>query len=285
MEKKKFFLKMPSLQYFAAGQTGVSNLINPQVMGDMISAELPNALRFAPLADPDYTLQGRPGNTITVPKYGYIGEAVDVAEFAAIPIEQLTTSSTQATIKKAGKGVEISDEAVLSGMGDPIGEGNKQLKMSIAHKVDTDALTALRSGSITAGGATTAIDAAVDAALVAFNEEDLGNTTFVMVNRKGYSKLSKAEGYTRGGDLADRVFMTGQIGDFMGATVVISNRLADGEALVVQPGALGLLMKRSAEVEKDRDIVHKTTIVTADQHYSVYLKDNTKVVKVTYQTT
>lgn len=282
METKQELYRL-DLQFFAAGQTGVSQLINPQVMGDMISAELPNALKFAPLADVDNTLQARAGNTITVPRYAYIGPAVDVAEFGAIPIEQLTTSTTTATIKKAGKGVEISDEAVLTGLGDPIGEGNKQIKMSIADKIDNDSLAALKTATITAGSATTEIDVAIDAALVAFNEEEFGGTVYVLVSPKGYAALRKSPSFVRDTQLADRVALTGQVGDFLGATIAISRKLVDGEALMVKPGALGILMKRNVDVESDRDIIHKTTIITGDEHYGVYLKDNTKLVKVTHK--
>lgn len=50
---------------------------------------------------------------------------------------------------------------------------------------------------------------------------------------------------------------------------------------MVKAGALGIYMKRNAQVESDRDIVNKTTVITADQHYGVHLKDDTKVVAIT----
>ena len=66
--------------------TKIADLINPEVLEDMISAELPNAITFAPLAVVGTRLEGRAGNTITMPKFGYIGDAVDVAEGEDIPI-------------------------------------------------------------------------------------------------------------------------------------------------------------------------------------------------------
>ena len=53
----------------ATGTTKLDNLINPQVMADMISAGLPKAIKFSPIAKVDNTLEGVAGNTITVPQY------------------------------------------------------------------------------------------------------------------------------------------------------------------------------------------------------------------------
>ena len=48
-------------------QTKLANLVNPEVMADMIDKKLVDLMKFAPLADIDTTLQGRPGDTITLP--------------------------------------------------------------------------------------------------------------------------------------------------------------------------------------------------------------------------
>ena len=123
--------------------TLLANLINPQVMADLIDKKLVNLMRFAPLATIDATLQGRPGNTITVPSFNYIGDAATVAEGADISISQLTATPATATIHKIGNGVQITDEAVLSGLGDPIGEAVKQLSLSIASQVDNEFINVL----------------------------------------------------------------------------------------------------------------------------------------------
>ena len=60
--------------------TMLENLIDPEVMAPMISAKIEKAIVATPFAKIDTTLAGRPGDTITVPKYIYIGDAEDLAE-------------------------------------------------------------------------------------------------------------------------------------------------------------------------------------------------------------
>ncbi len=124
--------------------TKIADLIDPEVMGDMVSARIPKKLRVAPFAKVDDTLAGVPGDTITVPAYAYIGDADIVAEGEAVTIEKMTTSTRKATVKKAMKGIGLTDEAVLSGYGNPVGEANTQLAMAIAAKIAAKSPTMIR---------------------------------------------------------------------------------------------------------------------------------------------
>ena len=129
--------------------TKLANLVNPEVMGDMIAAGLPKAIKFTQICKIDNTLEGRPGSTITIPAFKYIGDAQDVAEGAAIDVSKLEASTAQVSVKKVGKAAEITDEAALSGYGDPVGETQRQLLMSIASKVDEDIVTELGTTTLT----------------------------------------------------------------------------------------------------------------------------------------
>lgn len=264
-------------------QTKISNLINPEVMADMISAELPKKIKFAPLARIDRTLVGQPGNTITVPKYAYIGDAEDVAEGVAIGTVVLTASTTQATVKKAGKGIELTDEAVLSGYGDPIGEGEGQLLMSIASKVDNDFVTALGGATLShTVAATISYNAIVDA-VDKFEEED-EEAKILFIHPKQATTLRKDPDFIAN---VQNAYMTGVIGEIGGCQVVRSKKvpLVAGTPnkynnFIVKQGAVDIYLKRDVQVESDRDIQTKTTMITADEHYTVVLADDSKVVKL-----
>jgi len=262
--------------------TMLQNMVDPQVLADMISAELENAIRFAPLARVDRTLEGRPGSTITVPKFKYIGDATDVEEGQEIDLTLLETSTEDFTIKKAGKGVEITDEAVLSGYGDPIGEAGKQLLMAIANKVDNDVLAALDTTTLeyTAGTAWN-LDT-ISGAMDIFNDED-DEPMVLILNPKDASKLRKAvaNDWERASDLGDNIIVSGTYGGVLGAQVVRSKKVTEGTGYLVKQGALAIYMKRNVEIEDDRDILRKTTVFTADQHYGAHLYDESKAIKIT----
>ena len=263
-----------------ANATKLEQLINPEVMGAFAERKLEAEFKFAPLAVVGHELQGQAGDTLTIPVWGYIGKADDVAEGQPIPISKMGQTKTTVKVKKAGKGIELTDEAVLSGLGDAVGEGEKQLAESILDKVNKDCFDALMGTTTlqhTATGDVLNSDAVADA-LVQF-KEDVHEGQVLFVSPKRYAQLRKDPAWVT--VLAGEKFISGQVGEIMGCSVVVSNTMADDKALIVRAGALGLELKRDTMIETDRDIIHKSTIITIDKHYVAYLKDASKVIKVT----
>ena len=64
--------------------TKITDLVNPMVMADAISAKLEKKLAVTPFAKIDDSLTGVPGDTVYVPQYAYIGDATDVGEGDAV---------------------------------------------------------------------------------------------------------------------------------------------------------------------------------------------------------
>lgn len=286
-----------------ANVTKLENLINPQVMADMISATLPKKIKFSPIAHIDTTLVGRAGDTITIPKYAYIGDAEDVAEGVAMGTTVLTASSTQATVKKAGKAVEITDESALSAYGDPTGEATKQLGDSIASKVDNDCYEELCKATLTYDGSAGKIsyDGVVKANTKFESEADEGMEKVLFVHPLQEETILLDENFMSKDKYPLDVVMTGVIGKINGCQVVKSKKVKDdgagnwlnpivivskadpneapeADGVAPEDAAITIYLKRNVEVETDRDILAKTTVISADEHYVAKLTNESKVV-------
>lgn len=281
------------------GTTMLSDLIVPQVMADMISAKLPTKLMFKPLAAIDNTLAGVPGNKITVPRYAYIGDAAEIAEGAKMGTAKLQTSTTQFTIKKIGKAVEITDEAVLSGYGNPAAEAQKQILMAIASKIDADCADALQTSKLVYDGSAGIINynGVVDATDLFTEEEQSRKVLFI--HSKQLTQIRKDPDFLDKNKYNMDLMMTGAIGMIAGCEVVVSNRVKLASGVYFNPivkqtqtaeteddaPALTIYMKRSVLVESTRDALASKTTPSATEHYGVALTNESKVVIAKFKST
>lgn len=280
----------------ATGTTKLAQLVNPEVMADMISARLEQAIKVTPFAKVDRTLEGTPGNTITVPQYKYIGDAEDVGEGADFTMTQLEATTSKVTVKKAGKGIEITDEALLSAYGDPMNEATNQLTKSIASKIDVDCMEALQTATVEYDGSAGIIsyDGIVDA-IDKFQEED-DQDKVMFVHPSQVTQLRKDPDFQDKNKYPMDVIMNGVIGRIGGAQIVPSKKVKDDGSNYICPivqltseetdtevPALTIYMKRDVAVESDRNIKNKTTMITADEHYVASLSNDSKVVKAKFK--
>lgn len=273
-------------------QTKIAQMVNPEVLADMVSAKLPKMIKFTPLAYVERELVGQPGNTVTVAKWVYSGDAKDITEGEAIVPDQLTTDKSTMTIKKAGKGVEVTDEALLSGYGDPLGQAAHQISLAIANKVDNDLVVEGKKATQYVDDAPTT-GAALDKALAVFEDEE--DARYVaLVNPKDAIELraDTVKEWVRGSEIGANIVISGTFGETHGVQIVRSKKVEKGKGFLVKVsavetdtddvakyGAFVINLKRDVAVETDRDILKKTTVITGDEHYGVYLYDPTKVVK------
>lgn len=267
--------------------TLLANLIDPQVIADFLDTKYVDLMRFAPLATIDTTLVGRPGSTISLPSYTYIGDSTTVGEGTDIPIAQLTSSMTPVSIHKIGKGVQITDEAVLSGLGDPVGEAISQLALSIASGLDNEllnTLTAIASPMVQAVTTPGTLDFDDIADALELFGEDIDGTKVLLVSPKQYTGLRKSPDWLPASDIAADIAIKGVVGEVQGCQVLVSNKLKEASnkenAFIVKPGALRVFAKRDTLVESDRDIVNKSTVLTADKHFAPYLYDASKAIRI-----
>ena len=175
-------------------QTLLANLVNPEVLAPMINKKLTDYMKFAPLATIDDTLVGQPGNTVFMPYFNYIGDAAVLAEGVSLTPSLLSTGMTNVTIEKIAKGVELTDEAILSGYGDPYGEAADQIAHAIANAVDNKVLSILHAitGTMaysTVNNTTLPTDTDIISALELFGEDIEDGQSVALVSPAVYTAM------------------------------------------------------------------------------------------------
>lgn len=289
-----------------ANETMRADLYVPEVWGDMAHAEfLKRAIIGTSTAVvTDNELVGKPGESVTFPKWETLGDLDDLTEGVAMTTETMGQSSTQAKIKEAGKAVEITDTASLTGIGNPQDEAIRQFGILAARKIDADLITAalrvdangkktpknssgteikplqatITGGKITWGGLVDAIEQFGDD----FEPDEF---TGLFIRSKQRSQIMKDDDFIKASELSasgqGSLVARGVIGAIAGLPVYVTDRLPENKAVVLRRSSLGLKYKRRPIVERDRDILKRTTVVTTHMHYAVHRISDRGVLEVT----
>lgn len=277
--------------------TTMANMINPQVMGDMIDAKIEALLKITPYAKVDTTLQGVPGDTKTVPSWNYIGDAEDVAEGAEVDLTAMTASSTTFTIKKAMKSVGLTQEAINSGLGNPIGQAEKQLAKAIAGKVDNDVLAAALTATTTVGDGKAVIgyDGIVDA-VAKFEDEEDGIDKVMFISPKQEATLLKDPDFISADKFQAGVAVNGAIGKIAGCWIKKSNKIKAKSGVFTNPilkmepdsaeteytedelPAITIFLKKDTQTDHDWKPRTQTHEITTAKYYGVAKTNDAKLV-------
>lgn len=220
--------------------TNVTTLINgdvfdPEVVSDMINAKVTKKAVMSGYIKVDSTLSGVPGSTVTIPRWGYIGEAVDLVEGQTIDTTKMAFTTAQYGIKKIGKGVMLTDEAQLSGYGNPMGTATNQIAMSISEKLDNDRVAVLYESKnvVDASSATIKYAAIVDG-VDAFGEEEESRKV-ILIHSKQKTQLRKDADFLSADKFQAGVMVNGAIGRVAGCDVVVSNKVKVEDGVYFNP--------------------------------------------------
>ena len=276
--------------------TMMSNMINPEVMGDMINAKIEALAKLTPYAKVDTTLVGVPGDTKTVPSWNYIGDAEDVAEGAEVGLTQMTAASTTFTIKKAMKAVGITQEAINSGLGNPVGQAEHQLAKSIAGKVDNDVVEAALTGTVAVDtGAVIGYEGVVNA-VTKFEDEEDGIEKVMFINPKQEAQLLVDPMFTSADRFTAGVAVNGAIGKIAGCWVKKSKKIkaksgvytcpiikmepdsAETEYTEDELPALTIFLKKETQVDHEWFPKKQQHDITAAKYYGVAKTNDAKIV-------
>ena len=277
--------------------TMMEQMINPEVMGDMINAKIEALAKLTPYARIDTTLQGVPGDTKTVPSWNYIGDAEDVAEGAEVGLSQMTASSTTFTIKKAMKAVGITQEAINSGLGNPVGQAEHQLAKAIVGKVDNDVLDAALTATNVAGAGDAVIGYdGIVAAVTKFEDEEDGTEKVMFINPKQEAQLLVDPNFLSADKFQSGVAVNGSIGKIAGCWIKKSKKVkaksgvytcpiiklepdsAETEYTEDELPALTIFLKKDVQVDHEWFPKKQQHDITAAKYYGVALTNSAKVV-------
>lgn len=267
--------------------TKLENLFVPEVIAQEVEQKLIDKLVMEQFMEVDSTLQGRAGDTVTLPSFKYIGDAADVAEGEAIPTAALQSATRQATIKKIGKGVPVTDEAVLSGYGDPIGEATSQLAVAIKSKLDADTQamldTDVKAGMTVGDGSAELDDALISKALVKYGE-DIEGQMVCPINPDQLASLRDNNFFVPASEIGADIKVNGSLGMIHGVQFVIRNRVKANEGkinnYIIKERPIKYLLKRDILVETERDASKQITTIYASKLGDAFLYDESKVVKI-----
>ena len=228
------------------------DVFDPQVVSDMINAKVTKKAVMTGYIKVDNTLEGVAGSKVTIPKWGYIGDAEDYAEGEPIDTTKMAYTTAEYGIKKIGKGVRLTDEAQLSGFGNPMGTATNQIAMSISAKLDNDRVAVLYDSKNVCDKSDAVFKyASVVDAVDMFNEEEESKKV-ILIHSKQKTQLRKDSEFISHEKLGAEILVNGAIGRIAGCDIVVSNKVKCEGGVYYNPI---IKLDNDAETEDDMSAV------------------------------
>ena len=275
----------------------MSNLVNknvivPDVYAQLVREKIAGKVKVAQCAENLGAIVDKEiGETITFPKWKYIGDAEDIAPGTAMSTVEMEQTNTTAEIKMiAAKGVKVYDYDNMTALGRALEEGASQQAESIARKLDTDliaeALTSPFKKQISAKNEITE-EELLGALSLYGDDRDTADFHAIVCHSKFATSFYRMNGFVKR-DITyvadgNGIVTNGVIGSYMGIPVVLSDRLydntnAEGFLLFIKKGSLGYMPKENPFVETEREASKRCTNVYTSQIYAVKLTDEAGIV-------
>lgn len=262
--------------------TLTTNVIVPEVLADYVEAKLGDNSVFAPLCDEDNSLVGGEGNTLTVPKYSYIGAATVVAENGQISTTALNATSVDKKVEKYAKGVQVTDEALMSAYGDIASETGTQLAKAIDDLADAKIEAELNDACTLAIVLPSLSSDGIIDALAIFGEDEAGAKSMVL-SAKDLASLRKDDDYVKNSDRGSEMVIKGETGEIWGCGLIPSNRCVKATervAYIIKPGAIKKINKKGVAIEPKREADFARTSWFATKYAIPYLQNESKAIKI-----
>lgn len=273
--------------------TQISDIIDPEVLADQISAKFPDKLVLGQSAlvevDTEFPL-GSPGDKFKIPFWKRIGAFGDMTEGTPLTTAKIQTNAEYATVLRGGAAYEVLDTASLVSKADPVDEISNQVARRAAEYIDAKLTLELNKTPNTFNQNTSQIDSvhtmtqnAIITALVNTLGDNyaavVGNGGAIIMHSKVYGDLLKTAAIQNQYQSGLDVIRTGLVPTLLGLPIFVSDLVTTTtssvttlyDTYVVGPGALGLFYQRQVMVEFDRDVLLKADVISADTHFAPHL--------------
>lgn len=251
------------------------NFILESKLNDLLETKL----NTRSLMTVDNSLAEGPGMKKIINVYNYEGAVEALAMGEANTVKgQVTFSPVEYVVGVHQQTFEYYDEQVMI---DPkiLDMAIKGASQTMVNDMNDKFFAELAKATLTstyAAGEAFDYNAVVDA-LDVLNVEEESNLVLIMgIDLRTAIRKDPDFKASRAGD----ILYNGQIGSIAGVPVVISNLVPEGEAYLMEKGAISLFVKKESEVEQDRDIETRENTVVMRKVALVALTDATKVVKI-----
>ncbi len=267
------------------------NMIIPEVYAELVREKIAGKCKVAQFCVVKGDLQGKPGETLKLPAYKYIGDAKDWEIGTAMTAGELEQTTTDLTIKAvAAPGINVYDYDNEVEMGNALQEGASQQSVSISRKMDTDAINAALTSPLKkklAAKNKVTQDEMIEILGLYGDDRDSADFDAIVIHSAFAPSFYAMDMFTsREKTMAkdgNGIAVNGVIGYFLDIPVVLSDRLYDttnteGFILVMKKGALGIVPKEVPFVEVARDASKRLSTVYTSDLYALGLIDDTAIV-------
>lgn len=268
-----------------------TNVIVPEVYASLVREKVAGKCKIAQFLVNLGDLHGKVGETLTMPKWAYIGDAKDWDINTPMDVTKMKQTSTTATIKAiAAPAVEVADYDNEVELGNAIEEAANQQAEGISRKYDTDAIACALESPLKYKLATknTVTQDELIAMLGLYGDDrDSADFDAIVIHSAFAPSFYKMDMFVKR-DLTmatdgNGVAVNGCIGYFLNIPVILSDRLYDssnteGFILMMKKNAISIIPKENPFAETARDASLRRTTIYLSQFYAMSLTDDEAVV-------
>lgn len=267
------------------------NVIVPEVYAQLVREKIAGKVKVAQFLVNLGDLHGKVGETLQMPKWSFVGSAVDWDINTPMDVTKMKQTSTSATIKAiAAPAIEVADYDDVVELGNAIEEGASQQALGVAIKYDDDAIACALESPLKYQLATK--NEVTQDELIAMlglygDDRDSADYDAIVIHSVFAPSFYKMDAFvsreltmtTDGNGIA----VNGCIGKFMGIDVVLSDRLYDatnqeGFILMMKKKAISIIPKENPFAEAERNAGLRRTTIYLSQFYAMALTDDTAIV-------